>query len=56
MLDVQMKISIFSLSVDDMLLVGNDKDNIVTSLSEFLSKFDMKDMGEVNYIFGLKVH
>ena len=43
------------LYVDDMLLVGNDKEinqDLKTLLS---SKFDMKDLGATNYILGMEI-
>jgi len=42
------------LYVDDMLLVGNDKE-IIQDLKTQLSKFDMKDSGATNYILGMEI-
>ena len=43
------------LYVDDMLLVGNDKE-IIQDLKTHLSfKFDMKDLGATNYILGMEI-
>ena len=33
------------LYVDDMLLIGNDKEIIQDLKTQFFSKFDMKDLG-----------
>eukprot|EP00253_Pinus_taeda_P017779 PITA_17779 len=43
------------LYVDDMLLVGNDKEIIQDLKTQFSSKFDMKDLGAANYIFGMEI-
>ena len=42
------------LYVDDMLLVGNDKEIIQDLKTHLSSKFDMKDLGAVNYILGME--
>ena len=41
--------------VDDILLVGNDMKMIVTTKMWLSSIFEMKDMGEANYVLGVKV-
>jgi hypothetical protein len=41
---------ILSLYVDDILLAGNDMDSIVTTKKWFSSSFEMKDMGEANFV------
>ena len=41
------------LYVDDMLLIGNDKEIIQDLKTQLLSKFDMKDLGATNYILGM---
>ena len=47
-------VSFLVLYVDDILLVGNDK-NLLNSVKEYLnSKFSMKDLGEAAYILGIK--
>jgi hypothetical protein len=46
---------ILSLYVDDILLAGNDKDMIVATKGWLSSNFEMKDMGEANYIPGVKI-
>ena len=38
------------LYVDDMLLIGNNKDVIKEVTSQLYSKFDMKDLGATNFI------
>ena len=43
------------LYVDDMLLVGNDKEIIQDLKTQFSSKFDMKDLGATNYILGMEI-
>src|ERR1700733_8950350 len=43
------------LYVDDMLLVGNDKEIIQDLKTQFSSKFDMKDIGAANYILGMEI-
>ena len=43
------------LYVDDMLLIGNDKENIQDLKTQLFSKFDMKDLGAANYIFGMEI-
>jgi hypothetical protein len=46
---------ILSLYVDDILLAGNDKEMIVTTKEWLSSNFEMKDMGEANYVLGIKI-
>ena len=43
------------LYVNDMLLVGNDKEIIQDLKTQFSSKFDMKDLGAANYILGVEI-
>ena len=43
------------LYVDDMLLVGNDKEITQYLKSQLSSKFDMKDLGAANYILGMEI-
>ena len=43
------------LYVDDMLLVGNDKEIIQDLKTQLSSKFDMKDICAANYIFGMEI-
>jgi len=44
------------LYVDDMLLMGNDKEIIQDFKIQLSSKFDMKDIGATNYILGMKLN
>ena len=44
-----------ALYVDDMLLIGNDKEIIQDLKTQLLSKFDMKDLGAANYILGMEI-
>ena len=41
--------------VDDMLLVGNDKEIIQDLKTQLSSKFNMKDLGAANYILGMEI-
>ena len=43
------------LYVDDMLLVGNDKEIIQDLKTQLSSKFDMKDLSAANYILGMEI-
>src|ERR1700721_960945 len=43
------------LYVDDMLMVGNDKEIIQDLKTQLSSKFDMKDLGAANYILGMEI-
>jgi len=43
------------LYVDDMLLVRNDKEIIQDLKTHLSSKFNMKDLGAENYIFGMEI-
>ena len=43
------------LYVDDILLIGNDVGNL-SSVKLWLSQqFDMKDLGEANYVLGIRI-
>ena len=47
---------ILTLYVDDILLAGNNVEYLLT-IKEWLSfNFQMNDMGEASYIFGVKIH
>ena len=46
---------ILSLYVDDILLAGNDIEIIVTTKRWLSSIFERKDMGEANYVLGVKI-
>jgi hypothetical protein len=43
------------LYVDDMLMIGNDKDIILDEKTQLSSKFDVKDLGVANFILGTKI-
>ena len=49
------KFVILSLYVDDLLIVGNGKEYILEIKGWLSSKFEMKDIGEVAYILGVKI-
>ena len=49
-------ILIFSLYVDDILLVWNDMDSIVATKKWLSSTFEMKDMVETNFVLGVKIN
>ena len=46
---------ILSLYVNDILLAGNDTKMIITTKAWLSSNFEMKDMGEADYIIGVKI-
>jgi hypothetical protein len=43
------------LYVDDMLLIGNNKEIIQDVKNQLSSKFDMKDLGASNFILGMEI-
>jgi len=43
------------LYLDDMLLVGNDKEIIQDLKNQLSSKFDMKNLGAANYFWAWKL-
>ena len=43
------------LYVDDMLLIGNEKEIIQDFKTQLFSKLDMKDLGAANYILGMEI-
>ena len=43
------------LYVDDVLLIGNNKDAIKEVKSQVSSKFDMKDIGAANFILEMEI-
>ena len=45
----------FFLYMDDMFLIGNDKEIIQDLKTQQFSKFDMKDLGAANYILGMEI-
>ena len=46
---------ILSLYVDDILITGSSMEFVNTVKNWLSSNFDMKDMGEVAYILGVKI-
>ena len=49
------KFVILSLYVNDILIAGNDKEYVNDIKAWLSSNFEMKDMGEVSYICGVKI-
>jgi hypothetical protein len=43
------------LYVDDMSLIGNDKEIIQDVKNQLSSKFDMKDLGTADFILGMEI-
>jgi hypothetical protein len=43
------------LYVDDMMLMGNNKEIIHDVKTHFSSKFDMKDLGASNFVLGMEI-
>ena len=50
------KYLLLSLYMDDILIVGNDLEFVQTIKRWLPSTFKMKDIREVSYIFGVKIH
>ena len=46
---------ILSLYVDDILIIGTIKEMIDTTKKWLSSNFEMKDIGEANYVLGVKI-
>ena len=44
------------LYVDDTLMTSNDLEMIATTKGWLRSNFDMKDIGDVSYMHGVKIH
>jgi hypothetical protein len=44
-----------AMYVDDMLLIGNNMDAINKVKKQLSSKFDIKDLGEMNFILGMDI-
>ena len=40
---------------DDILIAGNEMSSIVTTREWLSSQFEIKDMGEANYVLGVKI-
>ena len=49
------KFAILSLYVDDILIAGSDKECLMDIKRWLSTHFDMQDMGEANYILGVKL-
>ena len=49
------KFAILSLYIDDILIVGSDKEYLMDIKRWLSTHFDMQDMGEANYILGVKI-
>ena len=49
------KFVILSLFVDDILIAGSDKEYLMDIKRWLSTHFDMQDMGEANYILGVKI-
>jgi len=49
------KVLIIALYVDDLLLVGNSKSDIMELKGEFKQRFEMKDLGPVAVMLGVEV-
>lgn len=47
---------ILSLYVDDILLAGNNMEFLMTIKKWLSSHFEMKDMGEADYVLGVKIY
>lgn len=43
--------------MSDDILLANSNLSLLNKINDFLSKnFDMKDMGETNYVISMKIH
>ena len=49
------KLTLLSLYVDDILLIGNCFEMIQRTKNFLGSKFEMKDMGDATYVLGIKI-
>lgn len=49
------KFVILSFYIDDILIVGNKKEYVMNIKNWLSINFDMKDMGEADYILGVKI-
>ena len=47
---------ILLLYVDDMLVVGPNKDQVQELKAQLAKEFDMKDLGPANNILGMQIH
>ena len=50
-----MVVMFLMLYVDDILLIGNDVGVMSSEKVWLSSQFDMKDLGEANFILGIKL-
>jgi hypothetical protein len=48
-------ITIITIYVDDMLIIGNSKDNITKFITSLNARFKLKHLGSIGYIIGIKV-
>jgi ATP-binding cassette subfamily B (MDR/TAP) protein 1 len=46
---------ILLLYVDDMLVIGSDKDRVQELKAQLAREFDMKDLGPTNKILGMQI-
>jgi hypothetical protein len=46
---------ILSLYVDDMIITGNDIDDISVLKTELTRRFEMKDLGSLRYFLGVEI-
>ena len=49
------EIYLISLYVDDILIAGTDLQEVKRIKQQFTDRFEMKDMGELNYYLGMKI-
>ena len=49
-------IAFLLLYVDDILLIGNDKEFLNTIKEQLKGCFSMKDLGEASYILGIRIY
>jgi hypothetical protein len=48
--------TILVLYVDDILLTSSDKNMLYETKSFISTNFDMKDLGDASYVFGIEIH
>ena len=49
------KVVFLILYVDDILLIGNDVKTLISVKHWLAEQFDMKDLGEANYVLGIQI-
>ena len=54
-MDNEIKLIMLILYVDDMLIAGHSKKDIVDIKQKLFSQFDMKDLGDANHILGMRI-